>query len=354
MMSFILTLSVNYCNKKIKYKGIIMDADHCPLISVLTPTWNRASYLKSVWSGLNRQSYKNIEWIIANDGSTDNTRTVVSELAKVSNFPVIFIDASMRIGKPRMDNELMRAAKGEFLIWNDSDDYLLDDAIGSMVASWTEIPEEKRNEYLGVIGLCIDKNGNAQTLGHVNNKLATDITWKALMKEIIGDGTIMVRSDLVKNKKFLEVDFLITESSFWQPIFSNLRAIQLPDIVKIMDRSAPGSISFGNKMEYNRGKVYAISLADIGDHFYRKKIKERVWKAINYWRYSILGEVGFLKAISMWDVVSDNYTYLLLYPVGFLLAIRDKMSGKVVMTHRDFEYAKDHVTIKTIKYEPSI
>ena len=56
----------------------------------------------------------------------------------------------------------------------------------------------------------------------------------------------------------------------------------------------------------------------------------------------------------MWDVVSDNYTYLLLYPVGFLLAIRDKMSGKVVMTHRDFEYAKDHVTIKTIKYEPSI
>jgi glycosyltransferase involved in cell wall biosynthesis len=74
-----------------------------PLLSILTPTWNRGAYLERVWKGLESQTYRNFEWIVANDGSSDNTKDVINELARKSDFPVIFIDADMRIGKPIMN-----------------------------------------------------------------------------------------------------------------------------------------------------------------------------------------------------------------------------------------------------------
>jgi glycosyltransferase involved in cell wall biosynthesis len=319
-----------------------------PLVSILTPTWNRASYLERVWQGLNSQTYNNIEWLIANDGSSDNTRGVVEDLAKKSNFPITFIDADMRIGKPRMDNELIEHAKGYFLIWNDSDDYFLPDAINELIELWCNIPVTSRHDYFGVMGLCADNNDVMQTLSFDNDGTIFDTTWDDVMANEIGDGIIMCRSDLIKKKKFLEVDFLITESSFWHPIASGMRVILLSSVLKIMDRAAPGSISYGRKMEYNRGKTHAISLSEIGRIFYQRSVKYRLWKVLNYWRYSILGEVGFIKSIRMWKVILYNPLYILLCPVGYLLALRDLLKGKVVMTHRDFDKANKNVKI-TVK-----
>ena len=81
-----------------------------PLISVLTPTWNRASYLQKVWEGLNAQDFQNFEWIVANDGSQDDTVEVVRALAQKSSFQVTLISASQRVGKSRIDNEAVGAA----------------------------------------------------------------------------------------------------------------------------------------------------------------------------------------------------------------------------------------------------
>ena len=79
-----------------------------PLISVLTPTWNRANYLQRVWEGLCSQTYKDFEWIVANDGSTDETEATLRDLAERSNFPIIFINSSVHIGKARMDAHVGR------------------------------------------------------------------------------------------------------------------------------------------------------------------------------------------------------------------------------------------------------
>jgi len=64
-----------------------------PLISVLTPTWNRGSYLHKVWEGLEAQGLRDFEWIVANDGSQDDTVEVVRALAQKSDFPVTLVSA---------------------------------------------------------------------------------------------------------------------------------------------------------------------------------------------------------------------------------------------------------------------
>ena len=86
-----------------------------PRISVLTPTWNRAEYLNRVWKGLNAQNFRDFEWIVANDGSQDDTIEVIRELAHKSDFSVTLITASQRVGKSRIDNEDVAASRGAFI-----------------------------------------------------------------------------------------------------------------------------------------------------------------------------------------------------------------------------------------------
>ncbi|WP_406631063.1 glycosyltransferase family A protein, partial [Ornithobacterium rhinotracheale] len=48
-----------------------------PYISILTPTYNRANLLARVFESLQRQTDKDFEWIIVDDGSTDNTEEII-------------------------------------------------------------------------------------------------------------------------------------------------------------------------------------------------------------------------------------------------------------------------------------
>ena len=53
-----------------------------PLITVITASWDREKYLKKLGDSLIKQSFQNFEWIIANDGSKDNTDQVVKSIAE--------------------------------------------------------------------------------------------------------------------------------------------------------------------------------------------------------------------------------------------------------------------------------
>lgn len=316
-----------------------------PLVSVLTPTWNRASYLERVWNGLDSQTCRNFEWIIANDGSTDETESVVRELSARSNFPVVLINASVHIGKPRMDNELIKHAGGEFIVWCDSDDYLTPHAIERLLDIWKTIPENDVAEYIGLTALCADERGVMQSTLPPHEKVF-DTTWNELSEKyhVHGDRLLFVRSDIVKKYKYVEVDFMIIESSVWG-VLSDMRTRFIPEVLKIVDRETPNRISFSGKMEYCRGKAYGIAIAENIASRYKKKLTRRLWKAITYFRYCIHGEIGVSKAMKLWDGNLNPVVYLSMYPFGLLLAIKDVMQGKVRKTHREFDQARKNVSI---------
>ncbi len=61
------------------------------LITVFTPTYNRAVLLRRLYKSLKRQSYKEFEWIIVDDGSTDYTQDIVKDFINEGVLNVIFI-----------------------------------------------------------------------------------------------------------------------------------------------------------------------------------------------------------------------------------------------------------------------
>jgi len=175
------------------------------LISVLTPTWDRAEYLPRVWQGLNNQTYKNFEWIIINDGSKDDTINVIKNLSLKSNFQIKLINASCRLGKSRADNEGIKLANGEFILWCDSDDLLLPDALDMLLNTWISIPNNS-DDYLGVTALCRTNKG---ILGNkfYNNNDTIDIIWEELYSKLKSDHIMFIKSSLLKKNLFQTVDF---------------------------------------------------------------------------------------------------------------------------------------------------
>lgn len=99
-----------------------------PLISIITPTYNRAEYLEETILSILQQDYPNIEYIIVDDGSVDETPTLLKKFSEQS----IIIQQNNQ-GQPRAINRGLKCAHGYWTVVVNSDDPLYTNAISTMV-----------------------------------------------------------------------------------------------------------------------------------------------------------------------------------------------------------------------------
>lgn len=102
------------------------------MITVLTPTFNRGGGLQSLWDSLQKQTVKDFEWLVVDDGSTDGTKKLITQLQENSDFPIRYIyknnggkHTALNVGIQTICNELT------FIV--DSDDCVTDVAVESIL-----------------------------------------------------------------------------------------------------------------------------------------------------------------------------------------------------------------------------
>jgi glycosyltransferase involved in cell wall biosynthesis len=316
-----------------------------PLVSILTPCWNRAEFLDRVWQALDDQTYPVIEWIVCDDGSTDDTAQKLEEFRTKSWFPVCVITASERIGKVRMDNEAVSQARGQYILWNDSDDYLLPGAIEELVSIIESVPETERDEYVGVTALCSDEAGTI-----ISSDLPSfgqfDTTWNLLVTKhgVTEDMIYMTRADVLKSNPFPEVDFVVPESIVWN-VIGEAKARIRPIVVKVNCYRAPNAISFSGVIAYPRGRAHSMATCVRCLKKYRSGLRASFWRLITFTRYSIHGELSFGQALKLWGSNSSRLAFLLMFPIAIVLVLGDRMRGIVRMTHNEFDLAESRVSV---------
>lgn len=128
-------------------------------ITVFTPTYNRAKSIDRVFKSLKKQTYKNFEWIIIDDGSTDNTKQIVEKYMEDAEFDIHYFFHENH-GKHYAINEAVALAKGELFLIADSDDEFISESLEIFVKEWKKIPDNRKNAYKGITCRCIDVNGN--------------------------------------------------------------------------------------------------------------------------------------------------------------------------------------------------
>lgn len=102
-----------------------------PLISIIIPIYNAENYIRKCIDSLINQTYKNIEIILINDGSTDTSASICDLYKKQDKRVFVFHKKNQGVSSTR--NEGLKLAKGDFISFIDSDDWLELDAYQILV-----------------------------------------------------------------------------------------------------------------------------------------------------------------------------------------------------------------------------
>ena len=191
------------------------------MISVVTPTYNRAYVLSELWESLKQQTCSNFEWLIVDDGSQDNTEELVASWQQECPRFVLSYFKKENGGKHRALNFAIPQAKGDYIFIVDSDDRLAPDAVES-VYQWIEtLPQNEK--FAGVAGLRCYPDG--KIIGSFpKNKPFADAKYSDKDRfHLRGDKAEVYRKDLLLEHPFpeFEGENYIGEGYVWNVFSQN-------------------------------------------------------------------------------------------------------------------------------------
>lgn len=164
------------------------------LITVFTPAYNRAHTLSRTYESLLKQNCKNFKWLIVDDGSSDNTRELVSEWqGRENGFDIQYIYKENG-GMHTAHNVAYENIDTELNVCIDSDDMLSENAIEKILEKWEQA---KDKGYAGIIGLDADFSGRVIGKGFPDNLLETTLV-EYYANGGNGDKKLVYRTDVIK------------------------------------------------------------------------------------------------------------------------------------------------------------
>lgn len=177
-------------------------------LTVFTPTYNRAHTIWRTYESLCRQTCKEFEWLVIDDGSTDDTRSLVASwlVHHQDDLGTVFegqCEAGFRIKYIWKENGGLHTGYNtayanidtELCVCIDSDDWMPDDAVEKILKCWTE---KGGNQYAGIMGLDFDTEGNPLG-GYFPDNLTETYFLDMYIKNIHrADTKEVMRTDLMK------------------------------------------------------------------------------------------------------------------------------------------------------------
>lgn len=165
------------------------------LLTVFTPTFNRAYCLHQVYESLRIQTSQNFTWLIVDDGSTDNTKELVDLWISEAQIDIQYIfkeNGGMHTGH----NIAYENIKTELNVCCDSDDFMPENAVELIEQKWQSL--SNKSIIAGIVGLDVYKSGKV-----VGQPFPNDLEYSTLddiynKHKSAGDKKLVLRTDVVR------------------------------------------------------------------------------------------------------------------------------------------------------------
>lgn len=144
-----------------------------PLVSIICLCYNHSEFVEESLNSVINQTYKNVELLIADDCSSDNSVEVIQNWLK-KNPGITFVRNTKNLGNTKTFNSLFELAKGEYFIDLAADDILLEDCIEKQIRAF----QNSKYDNLALVygnALLIDKNSNPIDFYYPINEIGTTI-----------------------------------------------------------------------------------------------------------------------------------------------------------------------------------
>ena len=163
-----------------------------PMVSVIIPTYNRKNFLIKALQSVFNQSYPNIETLVIDDGSSDDTKNAIQPLLKTKNLSFLYQNHQ---GVSQARNLGIQSARGEYISFLDSDDLWLKHKLLKQIHFLTS-----QSKYLACYTDEIwIRNGHHVNPKKKHQKFSGSIYIHCLPLCIISPSSIVFKTSILKN-----------------------------------------------------------------------------------------------------------------------------------------------------------
>lgn len=313
-----------------------MEIQELPIVSVVIPTYNRASLVKEAIKSVLAQTFSQFEIIIIDDGSTDSTER---ELFSFIRKGVVRYHFQQNAGGAEARNAGMRLAAGKYIAFLDSDDLFHPQKLEKQI-SYLE-----RNQEVGMIHSGFSKiDGMGRDLGYRDNARLTGWVYPAILHEwthLIGASTVIVTKEVLDRVGEFDSAIWPADLDMWARIARLYPIAVIPeDLAKI--RVHPGNMS-GQRAEIPQRFLKYLQKSFNNDHdlslIFKRRGLARMYAQTGL---NILGEGSnedmitvrdnSVRAIKFWP---PEWRAYLAYGGSFL---GDAFRAKLVNYWRDYKF----------------
>ena len=255
------------------------------MLTIFTPTYNRASTLPTLFDSLRRQTCHDFEWLIVDDGSTDDTAAVVERFRDENPpFEIRYIK-KVNGGKHTAINLGAKEARGDWFFIVDSDDRLMEDAVEWFYREAKAIADDP--QYAALVGSRIDTKGGRLGFEQPYTQIDCDPVTFCFKHGGGGDHAEIVKTDILRRHPFPEYpdERFCAEGLVWHRIGREhlFRYIDHPIYVT---EYLPDGLTRNVRSLKLRDPRYS-RLIDLERARNRKiPLKHRLKSAISFWRYT--------------------------------------------------------------------
>lgn len=289
--------------------------DHL-LITIFTPTYNRAILLPRLYESLKSQSIQNFEWVVVDDGSSDSTEEVVKGFEAENRIPIQYIKKDNE-GKHLAINKGVKLAQGDLFFIVDSDDYLTPDATQLIANYYPKI--KHRDDFAGMSF----RRGISATEYIGTNRTFDDIEATALdfrfKHRIDGDMAEVFKTSVLKLYPFPKIanEKFCSEGLVWNRIALKYKLLWTSHIIYIGEYLAGGLTDNSIKSRKGSPQYAMVGYAELASMPIPFKYKLKA--AINYWRFAKFSDMSFKKK---WKAINPMLSFIAL-PLSAYFILRD-------------------------------
>lgn len=255
------------------------------MLTIFTPTYNRCHTLKRLYESLSRQTDMNFEWLVVDDGSTDDTETLFRGIER-KFFPVRYYKKENG-GKHRAINYGVPLATGEWFLIVDSDDFLADNAVETIARCTATIENDPK--FCAVVGNKV--NFDRQVVGTPCNYeiLDTDFLSYRNRYHIIGDRAEVVRTSVMREFPFpeFEGENFCTEGVVWNRMAQKYKARYVNEDFYICEYQPDGLTANVALIHHDSPQGSALCFKEMST-YKQLTFHSRLVAYMAYWKYYVL------------------------------------------------------------------
>lgn len=275
-----------------------------PLVSVICISYNHAPYITEALNSVLQQSYPNIELLIADDCSTDNSKIVIENWIR-ENPSISFFPNATNLGNTKTFNNLLKKTNGEYIIDLAADDVLLPNCIEEQIQAFQNTNFSNLAVVYGNLELIDERNQFISNHYTSNENPQSGDIYKMVigLAPKICSVSSMIRKDVLESVGGYDENLSYEDLDLWVKVSRNYAFQYIP---KILVRKRELSNSLGAHF-YKRNNPKTKKLHDSSN-----KILQNIYR-LNQTKEEHTALLRRIKYELKINIHSRNYSYILKY-----------------------------------------